>query len=53
MSEELNEIELAMLSAETLEEEGRSAGLQPLERRRIPATEAHVGSTVVLFEKAP
>jgi SAM-dependent methyltransferase len=51
MSEELNEIELARLSAETLEEEGRAAGLQPSGRRQIPATEAHVGSTVVLFEK--
>lgn len=52
MSEELNEIELAMFSAETLEEEGRAAGLQPSGRREIPPTEAHVGSTVVLFEKA-
>jgi SAM-dependent methyltransferase len=51
MSEELDEIELAMLSAETLEEEGRAAGLRPSGRRQIPATEAHVGSTVVLFEK--
>lgn len=51
MSEEMNEIELAMLSASTLEEEGRSVGLEPLERRQIPATEAHVGSTVVIFEK--
>ena len=51
MSEQLNEIELAMLSAETLEEEGRIAGLRPAGRRQIPATEAHVGSTVVLFEK--
>jgi SAM-dependent methyltransferase len=51
MSEELNEIELATLSAETLEEEGRSAGLRPSGRREIPPTEAHVGSTVVLFEK--
>lgn len=52
MSEELNEIELATLSAETLEEEGRAVGLQPSGRREIPPTEAHVGSTVVLFEKA-
>lgn len=51
MSEELNEVELAVLSAETLEEEGLSVGLQPTGRRQIPATEAHVGSTVVLFEK--
>jgi SAM-dependent methyltransferase len=51
MSEELNEIELATLSAETLEEEGRAVGLRPSGRREIPSTEAHVGSTVVLFEK--
>lgn len=51
MSEEMNEIELMTLSAETLEEEGRSVGLQPAGRRQIPPTEEHVGSTVVLFEK--
>ena len=51
MSEEMNEIELMILSAETLEEEGRSVGLRPTGRREIPSTEAHVGSTVVLFEK--
>jgi SAM-dependent methyltransferase len=51
MSEELNEIELATLSAETLEEEGRAAGLHPAGRREIPSTDAHVGPTVVLFEK--
>lgn len=52
MSEELNEIRLASLSAGTLEAEGRAVGLLPVGRREIPATEAHVGSTVVLFEKA-
>jgi SAM-dependent methyltransferase len=51
MSDELNEIELQVLSAETLEDEGIEAGLRPAGRRQIPATEAHVGSTVVLFEK--
>jgi hypothetical protein len=51
MTEELNEIELCMLAAETLEEEALSVGLQPAGRREIPATEAHVGSTVVLLEK--
>lgn len=51
MSEEMNEIELAILTAETLEEEGRSVGLRPAGRREIPSTEAHVGSTVVLFDK--
>ena len=51
MSDELNEIELAVLSAETLEREGRAVGLRPAGRRHIPPTEAHVGSTVVLLEK--
>jgi SAM-dependent methyltransferase len=51
MSDELNEVELAHLSAETLEAEARTIGLVPAGRRQIPPTEAHVGSTVVLFEK--
>jgi SAM-dependent methyltransferase len=51
MSDELNEIELQALSAETLEEEGLEVGLRPTGRRLIPATEAHVASTVVLFRK--
>jgi SAM-dependent methyltransferase len=51
MSDELNEVELQMLSAETLEREALEVGLRPTGRRQIPATEVHVGSTVVLFEK--
>jgi SAM-dependent methyltransferase len=51
MSDELNEIELQALSAETLEDEGFEVGLRPIGRRQIPSTEAHVGSTVVLLEK--
>jgi hypothetical protein len=51
MSDELNEIELQVLSAETLEDEALEVGLRPAGRRQIPATEAHVGSTVVLLEK--
>jgi SAM-dependent methyltransferase len=51
MSDELNEIELQVLSAETLEDEAAEVGLRPAGRRWIPPTEAHVGSTVVLFEK--
>lgn len=51
LSEELNEVELRMLSAETLEEEAAEVGLCSLGRRTIPATEAHVGSTVVLLGK--
>jgi SAM-dependent methyltransferase len=51
MSDRLNEIELQMISAEGLEREAREVGLVPAGRRRIPATDAHVGSTVVLLEK--
>jgi SAM-dependent methyltransferase len=51
MTEELNEVELCLLSAEALEEEARSVGFEPVGRREIPATDAHVGSTVVLLEK--
>jgi SAM-dependent methyltransferase len=53
MNEELSEVELAMLSAEALEAEGAAVGLNPAGRRQIPPTEAHVGSTVVLFERGP
>jgi SAM-dependent methyltransferase len=52
-SEEIDEAELRGLSAETLEREALEAGLAPAGRCAIPATEAHVGSTVVLLEKAP
>jgi SAM-dependent methyltransferase len=51
LSEELNEIELCPISAQTLEEEARSVGFKSAGRREIPATDAHVGSTVVLLEK--
>lgn len=53
LSEELNEVALQMISAETLEEEAVEMGLQPAGRRQVPATDAHVGSTVVLLEKEP
>jgi SAM-dependent methyltransferase len=50
-SERLNEVELRLLSADELEAEGAEVGLGPAGRRTIPATETHVGSTVVLLEK--
>jgi SAM-dependent methyltransferase len=40
---------LDVLDADTLEEEGRRAGLQVLPRRVIAATDEHVGSQVVMF----
>lgn len=50
LDEELYEVDLQALDAATLEKEGREAGLQPAGRRVLPPTDAHVGSTVVLFE---
>jgi len=50
ISEETDEVVLQQLSAETLEEEATEMGLVPVGRRQIPATDAHVGSTVVLLE---
>jgi SAM-dependent methyltransferase len=52
LEEELHEVDLRVLDAATLEGEARDAGLSPAGRRVIPPTDAHVGSTVVLLEKA-
>lgn len=49
LSEELDEVLLQALDAETLEDEARQASLRAAGRRTIPATDAHVGSTVVLL----
>jgi SAM-dependent methyltransferase len=53
LGEELDEIPLRLLSAETVEGEAREAGLAPAGRREIPPTDAHIGSTVVLLERSP
>lgn len=50
MREETNEVVLRRLSAATLEGEAAEVGLSPAGRREIPATDAHVASTVVLLE---
>ena len=42
---------LDLLDAETLEAEAVAAGLRPAGRRIIEATDAHVGSTVVLLSR--
>jgi len=52
LSEAVDETVLHALSADRLEDEACVAGLRPAGRREIPATDAHVGSTVVLLEKA-
>lgn len=51
LNERLNEVELQLLSAEALEQEAAEVGLRAGGRCAVPATEAHVGSTVVLLEK--
>lgn len=48
-SEELYEVALRTLDAGTLEAEAKDAGLSPAGRRAIAPSDAHVGSTVVLF----
>ncbi len=48
-SEELYEVALRTLDAGTLEAEAKDVGLIPAGRRAIAPSDAHVGSTVVLF----
>lgn len=52
LRDEEDEIVLQTFSTEELEAEAATAGLLPAGRRVIPATEAHVGSTVVLLERS-
>lgn len=52
LSEEPNEVRIATFTASTLEAEAAPFGLVPAGRRVIPATELHVGSLVVLLERA-
>jgi SAM-dependent methyltransferase len=49
LSEEENEVRLCRLDAEELEADGASLGLTPFGRLHIPATDLHVGSTVVVL----
>lgn len=51
LAEEESAIALRELGAAQLEREARGAGLEPLPRRSTPATDDHVGSTVVLLRK--
>lgn len=50
LNEALDEIPLRLLSAETVEEEAREAGLVPAGRRQVAPTDSHIGSVVVLLE---
>jgi SAM-dependent methyltransferase len=50
LTDDLDEIPLRLLRAETIEAEAREAGLEPVGRRDVAPTDAHVGSTVLLLE---
>ncbi len=52
LREEPNEVRITTFPASQLEEEAAAAGLLPHARHPIPPTEVHVGSTVVVLEKA-
>lgn len=43
-------VRLELFSCEELEDELRTAGIEPIERHEIPATDDHVGSLVVIGE---
>ena len=49
LSRERDTIELDRLSASTIEQEARAAGLAPQPRLQIAATDEHVGSVVVML----
>ncbi len=51
LNEEPNRVRIETFAATRLEEEAATAGLVPVERRRIEATDIHVGSTVVVLGK--
>jgi hypothetical protein len=51
LSEEPNQVRITTFSAAQLEEEAAAAGLVPVERREIDATDIHVGATVVVLGK--
>ena len=52
LTEEIDEVVLQALDADALEDGARQSGLRPAGRRPIPPTDAHVGSTVVLLQRA-
>jgi SAM-dependent methyltransferase len=52
LREEPNAVRITTFPASQLEQEAAVVGLLAAERRPIPATDIHVGSTVVVLEKA-
>jgi SAM-dependent methyltransferase len=51
LTEELHTDRLGVLDADTVEAEGRLAGLVPAGRREIASSDLHVGSTAVLLRR--
>ena len=51
LGEEPNRVRIVTFPAAQLEEEASAAGLIPIERREIGATDIHVGATVVVLGK--
>lgn len=51
LAEEANEVRITTFAAAQLEAEAAGAGLVPLARHEIPATDIHVGSTVVVLAR--
>jgi len=52
LNEEPNQVRIATFPADQFEQEAAAAGLRPHSRHEIPATDIHVGSLAVVFEKA-
>jgi SAM-dependent methyltransferase len=52
LTEERDDLSLAVLDPDQVEAEAANAGLRPAGRREIDATDIHVGSAVVLLEAA-
>lgn len=52
LDEEPNQVRITTFPAAQLEEEAAAVGLRGVQRREIPATDIHVGSVVVVLEKA-
>lgn len=52
LTSEVYEIRLLIVDPRELEAEAETAGFTPAGRHSIPATEAHVGSSVVLLERS-
>ena len=53
LTDDVDVIRLAITSADEIEREAERLGLSAAGRREVPATDAHVGSTVVLLERSP